>query len=313
MKKILIVFLVVVAGLFGLSLIRDIVLKSVITVVATQVTGAPVHIGGLSLGLVKQTAKVSGFKMYNPKGFPRGVMLDLPRIFVDLDLFSIFKGALHIQKIDLQLREVKLVKNREGKLNVDSLSLSQGQKGSKKPGKQLDMRIDAANLDIGRVISIDYSAPKPQVLVYDINLKKSYKNINSTQQLIGLAISEPLKAAGIQGLGIYGAAMLTGIGFIPVAATAFFIDKDYAAEELDVSLDRIFNVSLAVLKESGQIIQENKLGGEIKASVYDADVALKLEKISGNKTKITISARKYMFPKREIASGVLYQIDEKLK
>lgn len=315
MKKAFIIIVIVVVGLVGLGIMRDMVLRPVIAVVATRVTGAPVHIGGFSLGLLRQTVRIKDFRMYNPAGFPKAVMLSIPNAFVDLELFSMFKGRLHIQKVALELKEIVLVKNKQGNLNVDSLKISQSKKDElAKPSKDLAMQIDLADLNIGRVVSIDEApGPKPQILVYDIDFRKSYKNINSAQQLMALAISEPLKAAGIKGAAIYGAAMLTGIGFIPVAATALFVEKDYAAQEISLSGQKLFDTSLKVLKEIGQVIQEDKAGLEIKAGVYGADVILKIDKISGGKSRIVISARKYILPKREIASGILYQINKEIR
>ena len=51
----------------------------------------------------------------------------------------------------------------------------------------------------------------------------------------------------------------------------------------------------------------------IKANINGAMVALMLRKDVDNKTEITISARKYMFPKLDIAGGVLYQVLDKLQ
>ena len=42
------------------------------------------------------------------------------------------------------------------------------------------------------------------------------------------------------------------------------------------------------------------------------DIKIRVEKISWFKTKVTVSARKFMLAKREFAGGVLYQIAEKL-
>ena len=63
----------------------------------------------------------------------------------------------------------------------------------------------------------------------------------------------------------------------------------------------------------GTITEHDVSSGVIKADINGAVVALMLRKGVGNKTEITISARKYMFPQLDIAGGVLYQILDKLQ
>jgi len=62
----------------------------------------------------------------------------------------------------------------------------------------------------------------------------------------------------------------------------------------------------------GRITKHDASSGVIKANINGAMVALILRKGQDDKTEVTISARKYMFPKLDIAGGVLYQIVDKL-
>lgn len=176
------------------------------------------------------------------------------------------------------------------------------------------IQIDLANLAIGRIVSKDYSVEGPPVIkVYDVNLKKSYKNITSAQQLVALIITEPLKAAGIQGLKVYAASMLTGVAALPVAAALTFAGKDYAQASFKVTMDKAYDTGLQVLKQTGVVKKENKADGIINAEVSGASVTFKLKKVNDTTTEVTVSARKLGFPKPEIASGVIYRITDKLK
>jgi hypothetical protein len=213
-----------------------------------------------------------------------------------------------------------MVKNKEGKLNVDSLKIIEQQKagakdeGAKKPKKEMAIQIDLANLAIGRIVSKDYSLEGPPAIkVYDVNLNKSYKNITSVQQLAALIISEPLKAAGIQGLKVYAVSMLTGVAALPVSAVLTFAGKDYAQASFNVTVDKAYAAGLQVLKQMGVIKKENKADGIINAVVNGANVTFKLKKVNNTTTEITVSARKLGLPKPEVASGVIYQITDKLK
>jgi len=318
-KKIKIIILAIFL-LFGFCLVRDFLIKSIIGTVASSVTGAPTHIGGFSLSVIKQTVRITNFKMYNPSGFPRDILVDIPKIGVSCNLGALLKGKIHLKQIDFELKEVVMVKNKEGKLNVDSLKITEEkkagtpEKGAKKPVKEMAIQIDLANLVIGRIVSKDYSVEGPAAIkVYDVNLKKSYKNITSVQQLAALIISEPLKAAGIQGLKVYAVSMLTGVAALPVAAVLTFAGKDYAQASFKVTLDKAYDVGLQVLKKMGVVKRENKADGIISAEVNGANVTFKLKKLNDTTTEITVSARKLGFPKPEVASGVIYQITDKLK
>lgn len=314
-KKIGILILVVVL-LFMFCLARDLFIKSLIGTVAARVTGAPTSIGGLSLSVIRQTVKISDFKMYNPKGFPRGILVDIPRINVACNLGALITGKIHLRQLDLEIKEIGMVKNKEGKLNIDSLKIAEDKSGKeeKKPAKQMVMQIDTLGLGMGRVVSRDYSVEGPPVIkVYDINLKKTYKNIIIAEQLLTLIISEPLKAAGIQGLKVYGVAMFTGVAALPVVAAFTFSGKDYVQETFNVTMDRAYDAGLQVIKMAGKIEKENKAGGVISAVVSGARVTFKLKKLSERSTQVTISARKTGLPQVETASGVMYQLSEQLK
>lgn len=315
-KKIMIVILAVVF-LFGFCLVRDFFIKSLVGTIAASVTGAPTRVGGLSLSVIMQSVKISNFRMYNPEGFPREILVDIPRMGVACNLWALIFGKIHIRHLDLQIKEIGVVKNKEGRLNVDSLKISEAkpaEKEKKKPGRQLAMRIDTVSLGMGRVVSRDYSVEgQPVVKVYDINLNKTYTNINSAQQLAALMISEPLKAAGIQGLKTYGASMLTGAAALPVAAALAFTDKDYVRETFSVTMERAYDAGLQAVKMAGNIIKEDKAGGIISAEVNGARVTFKLKKLSERSTEVTISARKSWLPQPETAAGIMYQLNKQLK
>jgi len=315
MKKSLKLLIIVIVSFFAILVVKDQIIKSVVTVVVTQVTDAPVHINGFSLGLLNQSVRISGFKMYNPKGFTKGILVDLPKINVAYDLGSIFKGKLHLPNVEIELKEMGLIKNKEGQLNVDSLKVvKQGKSQKAKSSERMPLQIDVLKLGMGKIIMKDYSAgSEPLVQVYDINVHKGYKNITSVQQLVLLIVAEPMKAAGIQGAKVYGVSMLAGVAVLPVAVALTFVGKDYAQEKVEANFDKTYDVSLKVLKRIGKVNSENRVNGVLSAEASGADIALNLKKVSGGLTEITISARKFLLPKPEIAAGIIYQISEELK
>jgi len=310
MKKFLIWLGIVAISLVCITIFKNLIIKSVVTTSASRITGAPVHMDRFQLNILSSTIRISGFKMYNPKGFPKGILVSFPRINVIYDRAALFKRKLHLLLVEIELKEMGLTKNKEGKLNVDSLKVVQ----QSKPSEPIPMQIDLLTLGIGKIVYKDYTiGTEPGVRVYDVNIHKSYKNITSAQQLAVLILAEPVKAAGIRSAQIYGVAMLAGVAVLPVGVAATFIGKDSVQKIIDASFEHVYEISLEVVKRMGTITKHDASGGVIKANINGAMVALQLKKKTDNKTEITISARKYMFPKLDIAGGVLYQILDKLQ
>lgn len=313
--KLIILALVI---LIGLCIFRDFCIKSIIGAVASNVTGAPVSIGGLSLSILRQSVKISNLKIYNPQGFEKDILADIPRAGVALNAMALFKGKIHLRELELDIKELGMIKNKEGRLNVDSLKVAEEKaapaKPAKKPAKPLAIQIDIAKFGIGRVVSKDYSvAGEPAIKVYDINLEKTYKNITSAEQLVVLIITEPLKSAGISGLKMYGATLLTGVAALPLAAAFTFTGKDFVKEDIRGSFDKIYTAGLKAIQAAGRVRKEDKDAGVISAEVEGSSVTLKLKPASAGLIEVTVSARKFGLPQPSVASGIMYRLKEELK
>ena len=309
MKKFIIVLGVVVFSLACIVILKDQIVKSVVTRAAATVIGTPVHMDSFSFSILRSSIRISGLKIYNPSGFPQGILVSCSKINVIYDRAALFKRKLHLVFLEIELDEMGLTKNKEGELNVDSLKVAQ----TSEPSKPMPMRIDLLTLGIGKIVYKDYSVgTEPAVRVQDVNIHKSYKDITSAEQLAVLILAEPVKAAGIKAAKIYGVAMLTGVAALPVGIAATFLGKDSVQQTTDAGFQRVYEVSLESVKRMGKLTKEDAVNGAIKANIQGAMVAIQLRKGSDNKTEITVSARKYVFPKPDIAGGVLYQIVDKL-
>lgn len=319
MNKKLRIALLVVAGLVAVSFARDFALKYVICGVGSGIVGARVEMRGFSMSLVRQSVRVSGLKIHNPAGFPKGVLADVPRVAMDLDLGALMGGKLHIEMAEFDVKEVVLIKNKEGKTNVDSLKVSRKEekkeeKEGKQPAQQMPMRIDLLKLKMGRVVQKDYTrGDPPSVQVHEINLEKSFKNVTNPYQLTALILAEPLAQAGIRSLAIHGAAALTGVGLIPITAAVIFGGKDGAQADFTTPYDRAYQAAADLLGGMGKIKVNDRSGGVIKADLPAADVTVEFERKGPATTRVKVSARKFMLPKKEVAQGILYQLTDKLK
>ena len=315
-KKILIGIVVL---FFILVLIKDQLIKSAVTLVSTQVLGAQVKIDGLSIGVFHQEVRVKGLKVYNPAGFPNEIMVDIPEISVDYDLASLMQGKLHLPLVVVDLKEMVVIKNKEGKLNVDSLKVVEKKEAGAKEepaAKVMPMQIDQATLNLGKVIVKDYSkaGAQPLIQAYDIGVKnKTFKNITSAQQFAALVLVQAMGPTALHNAAIYGAATFLGVGFLPAGIAGVILAEDSGTAEFNVNTDKAYHVAVAILKKSGEVTQENKAAGTLKGKVNGTNIVVDIVKKDRNKVQVKVTARKYMLARPEIAKGVLYEISEALK
>lgn len=316
-KNKIIIAVFIIAFIYAVSLFKDILIKSVVTAAARQVTGAEVQIDVFSFDILDSSVHIRGLKIYNPAGFPREILIDIPKIEVEYDLSALLKKQLHLPQVEIDLKEVVVIQNKEGQLNVNSLKLSKKEEPKakeKQPEKAMPMQIDLLKLNIGIVVHKDFSAgEKPIVQVYDINIKKTYKNITSAAQLASLILAESLKMTAIQGAKVYGVAALAGVAVLPVGVASVFMGQDTAKADFNASYERAYKVSLEAMNELGDIVREDKNTGYIKGQVQGIDVTIKIAEVTAKKATISVSARKYILPKPKTAEGVLYEISQKLK
>ena len=322
LKKLGVLAVAVFVALFVIGIIKDQIAKSAVTVSASTIAGAPVGIGGLSLGILTQSVAITDFEMYNPQGFPKDVLFDISRIDVKMDMLSLFKQKLHIPKAVFDLREMVIVKNKEGKLNVDELKFSkQEQKPQEKAGdkkkssQEMSMQIDELFLNIGRVVVKDYSkGGEPSVLVYDVGLKnKSFKNLNSAQQMAVIVTIEAMKPTALKSAGVYAAAAVLGVGLMPAGIVGALVGKDYADAVYNASYEKVYNAYLDLFKKIGSIKKEGKDIYQLEAKAEGCDLKVKFEKIKDNQTKVIVAARQLVLPKPEVAAGIIYRLENTLK
>ena len=113
-------------------------------------------------------------------------------------------------------------------------------------------QIDELRLNVGRVIYKNYFKREPlgpEVLVYDVGLKdRTIKNVDSVPKLVTGVIVQAMKQTAIQGAGIYAAAAVMGVGFLPGAVLGVIVAKDDAVAEFSTGFDKIFKVSERLMR-----------------------------------------------------------------
>ncbi len=227
MKKFGVLIVVLIAVVLVAVLAKNIVAKNALSSGVKMVTGLGLEIERLDIGIVKTLVDIDGLRLLNPKGFVDRVMVDIPEVYVDYDLGAFLQKRVHLRELRLELKELAVIKNKEGLLNLDSLKAVQSAKGKdtsaeKGQAKPAEVSIDLLSLKIGKVIYKDYSkGAAPAVREFAVNIDERFENITDLQKLARLILVTALVKTPI--------ASLTGFDLSAISADVSQAVKDAAA------------------------------------------------------------------------------------
>ncbi len=192
--RILVIAVVVVVAI-GIG--KNLLAQAVVTGGVKAITGLNLSIRSMDVGALKSAVGIKGLRLHNPSGFSDPVMVDLPDIYVDYDLGAFLGGKVHLESVRLNLKEFVVVKNAQGRVNLDALKVVQESKSKpaekQLPAKAPQMQIDALQLKVGKVVFKDYSrGGAPSVQEFPLNLDEHYEHITNPQVLVGLIVSRAL-------------------------------------------------------------------------------------------------------------------------
>lgn len=201
--------ILVVVGLFVLGVAKNGLTQAILTSAISNAAHVPARIGGVNLSFLSASIRIKNLKLSNPAGFPEKIMLDVPQIFIDFNPGALLKGRAHFEEVKLDLKELTVIKNKDGKTNVEAVKPTKQEKKeadqkarSAGGGKAAKLHIDKLSLSIGRVVYKDYSAgPKPVVEIFDVHIKdREYRNIDNPAQVVSLVMFEALTRTSLSRL-----------------------------------------------------------------------------------------------------------------
>ena len=203
MKKIITIIIVVLALAIVLSTGKDIIAKMSLSGWINANTETKVTINNINIGIIRTLVGVKGLKLFNPPGFPEKLMADFPELYVNYSLLAFLRRRIHLEEVRLNLKELIVIKNESGKVNVDSLKVTQDIKkntgsSSKKQIEIKGFQIDLLKLKIGKVIFKDYSkGPEPTITEYNVDIDEQFKNIMDPYSFVALLITRSLSRTPI--------------------------------------------------------------------------------------------------------------------
>jgi uncharacterized protein involved in outer membrane biogenesis len=165
----------------------DFIARKSVEMGVKRATGFPLTIGKANVGLFRGRLVVQDFKLMNTAEFHEGTFVDLPLLDVDYQTFSMLTGSPHVKNLTVKINEIVMVKNEKGQANyqqVQQRSASSKDAGQKpKPEKKMAYRVDLLRLQIGTVVSKDYSSGKLVERRYNLNADVTYPNLTESTSI----------------------------------------------------------------------------------------------------------------------------------
>ncbi|MBD3246147.1 MAG: hypothetical protein GF333_03960 [Candidatus Omnitrophica bacterium] len=213
MKKLGIALFILLILVVGLYAAKNVIAEIALARAVHAMTGLTVDVRSIDLGVFATDADARGLRLNNPQGFPEGRMLVMPRLYVNYRLGDLLRGKISLKKLRLDIDELTVVKNRDGKVNVMALKTVKAEKEERPEsagGEAPQLQIDEFILEIGTVTYTDYSQGQtPYTEKFRLDLKERYTNVNDPKKLTGLILARALTKTDIPQLAEFQMQLLT--------------------------------------------------------------------------------------------------------
>jgi hypothetical protein len=131
----------------ALLLLKDTLAKSAAEKNLRDSTGMDAKIAKFDVGVLTHTVDIEGLKIYNKPEFGGGTFLELPELRVEVVPESMRSGKLRFKTMRVNLAEVTVVRNADGKLNTEDLAKETKRKTSGEKSKTDVPGVDFGGID----------------------------------------------------------------------------------------------------------------------------------------------------------------------
>ncbi len=304
------VIVAVICILTAAVLLRNVIVKAAVERIGSHILGAQVGIERFSIGLVRQSVRIQGLKVHQPHGFGDGMFLSVPEIEIHADFRSLLSGRIYIRRANIFVNESVIIRDKSGSLNTDALKVVKNASSNPTPATSTKFHIKELKLSINRVVYEDFSrGSNPVVKVYDVGIKgKVFRDIDGVGKLATLIVVQTMGPTAIKGAGIYAAATLMGVSFLPAGIIGAIVAKDDSSLLIRKEFDEVYRICLDFIRQQGRLKKQHKGRGIITAKINAYDVKFEIIRRERQSTQVRVSARKLLIPQPSIAGGLAYQL-----
>lgn len=212
-KKWIAIFLIgLTIFLVACLILHGTITQILLTNAVQKTTGVSIRVRELHLNLLKGVIKINGLQLLNPRDFPEKMLADIPDLYVDINWKTFLQGKIHLEEMILNLDQLIILRNSEGKLNLSSLKpvqepsapLAEEEKEvEKRGGNEKNFQLDYLRLSVGRVYYRDYRAGNPPPSrEYPIGIQNAeYRSITDPDDLVRQVLAQALARTAFAELG----------------------------------------------------------------------------------------------------------------
>jgi uncharacterized protein involved in outer membrane biogenesis len=152
-------------------LLKDIIAKSLAEKNLRDNTGMDAKIEKMEVGLMTPTVSLDGLKIYNTEQFGGGTFLDMPELRLEYVPGDIRDGKMHLKTMRLSLAEIHIVKDKDGRTNLEMLD-----KEVKKKSSGQKTKTNVPGVDFGGIDTLYLTVGKLKIT--DLNNSKNDREVN---------------------------------------------------------------------------------------------------------------------------------------
>jgi hypothetical protein len=173
-------------------MVKDTLCGFILERFVNRATGLVMNIEQVKVNPFKGSLRLEGIKILNPKSTQDTFVADIPLMYLDCVPVDIVRGVIHLQELELQVKEVWVVREKTGKTAFkvfDTLAY-----GAEAPGKgpqlnswpiPLKLRIDSFDFSLKKVVYKDYGKTEgPQTIEVGFDYSQHLENIESIEDLL---------------------------------------------------------------------------------------------------------------------------------
>jgi hypothetical protein len=189
---------------------RNVLIKTTVKQGVKRTFGVELDTESISTGFIGSDLKVRNLMVESPEGFYQEPMVKIGSIYLDYDFWPLLKRKIHASNLEIAVEEVVVVKNREGRLNLDEFRKGLKKRASKKAENAREQNekkapdpdrvmVDLLSLSLERVVYKDYSlGAEPKTMTIDVGIHDlRFENVRSSEDLLEKVISMALKKAAL--------------------------------------------------------------------------------------------------------------------
>lgn len=216
MKTICWIAIAVLAIAFSALLARNQLVKMEVRRLLARQPGLAIEIGDVQTKWASTAVEAKDIRILNPPDFPNGTALEIRRIWVDFNPWSLLRRETRVRDMEIEIPRVTVVRNRHGDINLQRLGGSASTKNQASPAgpasaptetprpsaesqasrkkAERPLQIDQLRVRIETVTVEDYRfGETPATGQFDLAMDRVYTNLTSTKEVGDAIVSGVLE------------------------------------------------------------------------------------------------------------------------